>query len=61
MDMLNITLIWSGDGFIAHTPECAEVDRARRAGKPLMTMLECERGLPEIVETHSCLKTGAGK
>jgi hypothetical protein len=42
-------------GAIAHRADCPQVRVLADAGEPVMTMLGCEKPLPDDVPRHSCL------
>lgn len=53
---VDLTLTEDKDGGVkAHRPDCPEVERHRREGKPLCTMLGCQGPLPDRLRLHECL------
>jgi hypothetical protein len=44
-----------GHGAQAHRPDCPVVQAHREQGKPLVTMVGCERPLPPGWNRHECL------
>lgn len=52
----DVSLTEGPDGHaLAHRVDCPEVDRRRREGEPIATLIGLQRPLPAQVARHSCL------
>jgi hypothetical protein len=40
---------------MVHRADCPEVRRHADAGKPVITLMQCQNELPKDLERHSCL------
>lgn len=54
---LDITIVEApGEPLMAHHPDCIVVTVARGVGWPLLTMYDCQAGIPADLEVHHCLR-----
>lgn len=51
---LNFSLVGNPAPML-HKPDCPEVDKARKAGKPILTMFDCEKAPPDDMPRCHCL------
>jgi hypothetical protein len=51
----DVTLVESNGRVTAHRPDCPQVQQARAAGDPLMTMYGCQGNMPKELDRHDCL------
>lgn len=62
---IDITLVQEDHGLVWHQANCPDVDKARRDGKPLLSMFDCKHDVVDgyvsggrsfKVKRHTCLQ-----
>ena len=62
MKSYDICILAADDGKMeAHHPDCIHVDKARKADKPILTMMGCTEPPPADVLRHLCLMDDKGE
>ena len=49
------SIVLCDDILVAHLPDCPDVEKARQAELPILTMLDCQKPIGRAYKRHCCL------